>query len=119
MKKQKDVYKEMERLSKQVAHDDEEVLKMLDEQDEDEDDDYDRISISYTPPIHPPKTEVKEPEHKGWAIMGLICIVFLISLGYTVIKLVFSRELHLVSLAITLICFVIIEAVNWIRKRKK
>lgn len=115
MKKQKDFYKEMERLSKQVEHDNEEVLKMLDEQDED----YDRISISYTPPIQPPKTEVKEPEHKGLAIMGLICIVFFISLGYTVIKLVFSRELHLVSLAITLICFVIIEAINWIRKRKK
>ena len=122
MKKQKDLYKDWERISKKIERDDEELLRLLNEEneeDEEDDDEFDNcIAIPYTPPV--PKIEPKpeEPKKNGSVIIGIICVIFFIAFGYTFFKFIFKQELHLVSLAITLISFVIIEVANWKRKRK-
>ena len=116
MKKQKDLYKDWERISKKIERDDEELLRLLNEEDDDEFDNC--IAIPYTPPV--PKIEPKpeEPKKKESVIIGIICVIFFIAFGYTFFKFIFKQELHLVSLAITLISFVIIEVANWKRKKQ-
>ena len=126
MKKERDPYKEWEKIQKKIERDDEELLRLLDEYDvneedeEDDDDDYDRISITYKPPVYIPEPETppEPPKRKGSPLVGVLCVIFIIALIYTFYKFVFKQELHLVPLAITLISFVIIEVVKWQRKRK-
>ena len=116
MKKKKEPYEDWKRISKQIEKADEELLRMLDEDELDEDEEFDnRIAIPYTP-IHP-KPEPEKPQRKGSAIVGLICIIFFIALGYTMFIIFFKRELNPTSLTITLVSFIIIEIVNWKRKK--
>ena len=124
MKKQTDRLKELNRIYEKADRLDEEVLKLLENDEEDPDEDEDDEEYEYIPfkeypkPVMPePAAPVKKEKAFGSCIIILLAIIFIICLFYTLYMYVSRQELHLIPLAITLICFAIIEVAHWIRKK--
>lgn len=128
-KKQDDLDKRIAQLYEKIDRDDEKLLRLLEETEEDnddeEDDEYDDeddnedIVINYTPPVNPQKVELETPAPKGSSgilLNLLLGIIFLITLIYTLGKLIFARELHLVSLTICIVSFIVMEILAWKRR---
>ena len=137
-KKQDDRDKRLAQLYEKIERDDEELLRLLDETDEenddddeyddeyyeDDEDDNDDIVINYTPPVNPisvnpQKVELETPATKhspAIFLIFLLGIIFLVTLIYTLGKLIFAQELHLVSLTICAISFIVMEILAWKRR---
>lgn len=101
----KNNYDNLNRLYAQVAKEDEEALRLLDEEDEDE---VISISMPTIPVMKKPEIKKPEPKCKHPFLMLFVEIVACVSIIYTCYRLVRYSELHVIWLGVGVIACVVL-----------